>query len=461
MKIYYKNVIEFFGIEWFQTEWEKFRNIHSNVHNNSFSSNLILHEISLHPLIADVFIDQNFENEQIDFNLIKPNSPSDFNLTHLGRDLDLLKTEINERGLLIKKDLLKPEEYESHRFTLMVAAGYKIEGYKVLFVPTSSEVKRADLLVSNNTVNFYIENKRINQQASDQQRYEYFADLVDNTLNLLRLRKYYNTVVGVDAKGDINNYSKIIENAIFRKIWRNQDLKETKNLAVKFSALKFNSELYLMLKRLGHFQKYPIYTRAEDFLIASDPVNKNVILLNKNVLPDEIPSRVLALLGDANSKIKDDKKLIVYFDIGRGMSSWISNISDFLVSTVNNSRDDIFPNIDAFVLSQASLKHIGGIVQIRPNFNIIGNTKKLGGNPEVYNLFGFQGHTGMDNYLIKEFLNPVPVSSEPGQKYIECKNCGNRVIGLATNFREGELFSQMRLKCDKCFEEMDMTIKIT
>jgi len=46
---------------------------------------------------------------------------------------------------------------------------------------------------------------------------------------LLRLKKINNLVIGIDAKGNINKYDKLIEDAISKKVWRNQNLRKLTN----------------------------------------------------------------------------------------------------------------------------------------------------------------------------------------------------------------------------------------
>lgn len=460
MRKEYQTVIDFFGLDWFESSWQDYRELVEKEDSRTFSTKIILKEIMLHPLLTDVFAHQNKNEEKLDFSRIKPNSPADFHFAHLGRDLQLLQEEISKRGSHIKKDLLDSNAYESHRFNLIVAAGYKIEGYNIEFIPSSPEEKRADLFVSGAKGEFYIENKRANQNISDLPRYEFFSNLIEEVMSLLRFRKVNNLVIGIDAKGNIDKHKKTINEAINKKIWRNQKFQEIQDLNIKFSILDERAELFNFLKRQNHFRQKPMYTRSEDFLIASDPINKNIILLNKDVHQDEIPNRMKDLLEDANSKIKKDKKLIVYFDIGRGMKEWNGTISDYLYEKMSNSDGGEFSNIDTFVICQTALQHLGDLVQIRPNFNILGSIKKLGGKPEDFNLFGFQGHTGMDDYLLKDFLNPVSMLGKSGDKYIECDICGYKLIGLSTGLEEGALLSQVSMPCEQCGANMDMRIKI-
>jgi len=72
-----------------------------------------------------------------------------------------------------------------------------------------------------------------------------------------------------------------------------------------------------------------------------------------------------SLLEDANNKIKKTKKLIVYFDIGRGMKEWNAAISDYLYNKIQDSNNKDLSNIDAFVVCQTALQYLGETVQIK------------------------------------------------------------------------------------------------
>jgi len=149
--------------------------INSSRRLSFFLNKIVLKELELHPVLIDVFKVQDIKEAKLDFSKIESVPSANYHLSHLGRDLELLSVEIAERGSHLKTDLLNPIGYESHRFNLMIAAGYKIEGYKVKFVPSSPKIKRADLLVNSSKGEFYIENKRANQDVSDFPRYKFFS----------------------------------------------------------------------------------------------------------------------------------------------------------------------------------------------------------------------------------------------------------------------------------------------
>ncbi len=149
MNTYYQYVLDFFGEDWFQSNWKDFTSKRNKYPQDSLNREIVINELGLHPLLSEVFRYQKDTTiNNLDFDRITPASGSDFIFQHLGRDLSLLKEEIEARGKQIQKDLKSPFSYENHRFNLMVAAGYKLLGFKVEFVPSqSSTIKTPDLLV--------------------------------------------------------------------------------------------------------------------------------------------------------------------------------------------------------------------------------------------------------------------------------------------------------------------------
>ncbi len=452
---YYKNVIDYFGSSWFDSAWKEFREIRNKFSNDSFSSEITKLELSLHPLHRDIFTWQDLSKGYLDFDKIPQKSASDFNLSHLGRDLELLSEEIKQRGSHIKHDLLDPVAYENHRFTLLVAAGYKKLGFTVEFVPaSSSKGKTPDLLVNDT---YFIECKQRNQQSSDDSRYRFFGELVETYFGILRVKGINNYFLNIEDNGSVESHKNIIDTIIRRKIFRNQTIPNTKNTRVSLTRATDFPDLIKILKEFGHFLKAPVFTRTEDAFIASDPKLMNLFMLNKNINVAELSKSVFSLLTDADSKDKKNKKLIVYIDLGRAPSEWIANLADYLYKGVGVHA---YKNIDAFVVCRTPILYTESRTEIRPNFNIIGHTSRLGDTPDKLNLFGFQGHTGMDGYFIDGFLNPI-ITTTSGSKYIECHNCGFRLEGIATNLGNGEQLSEANMPCPKCSHAMDMTIKET
>lgn len=454
MKRYHQIVIEFFGEEWFQENWKHFCEVRKKFEKGSFNKEITELELSLHPLLEEVFRYQSGYEGLLDFDKIPDLGPADFIFSHLGRDLELLKNEISSRGNKIKDDLKEPDQFESHRFNVLVAAGFKLLGYKVNFIPTGKE-KRPDLLVENKT-KLLIESKQRNQSISDKDRYSFFGVITEEFLPLLRAQNLSDIQLNIELKSDAKLSS--IKAQILIDIL-NLILKNEKNANDEYSISihKFsdNKPLLKLLLDGGHFREYPVYTRTEDGFLASDPINKNVVWLNKSINPDKIPSAIYEELYDANSKVKNGEKLIVYLDLERGYSDWVEKLSQHILDNMDEYLKDL-PNIDAYVISQTPLKYLGKSTIIQPTFNFIGEKSKWSDTPDALNIFGFQGHTGMDDYLIKEFIMPVGSTLT---KYISCENCGYKMEGIATNLKIGQKLSQVSMPCFKCGSPMNMTLK--
>ncbi|VVA44046.1 hypothetical protein CANDROIZ_40011 [Candidatus Roizmanbacteria bacterium] len=450
--IYYKTILDFFGQKWFDYNWREFTNKRQKYSKISLNKEITILELGLHPLLREIFrYQKELTNNKLNFDKIPAKTSSDFILSHLGRDLELLSNEIKERGKHIKKDLQNPVTYENHRFNLMVAAGYKLLGFSVQFVPSkSSKGKTPDLLINDK---YFIENKQRNQHESDKPRYEFFGELVETYLEILNKKQDRDLFINIEVFGDINLHKEEIRNALNKKIWRNQNLIATKTLKISYSKLSGFPVFLKILKEAGHFQKVPVFTRTEDSFIASDPHLQNVIMLNKVIDQKELSKGVYDLLEDANSKNKDNKKLITYFDIGRAPSDWVATLSDYIYK---HGGIDKYQNIDMFVICQTPIQLKGNLSEIKPNFNLIGNTTHID-IPDKLNFFGFQGYTGMDKYFIKGFLNPSKLIK--GSKYLDCFSCGYKMIGIATNLNAGEKLSQVNMPCPQCGKPMDMIIK--
>jgi hypothetical protein len=454
MKKYHQTVIEFFGEEWFQENWRYFCEVRKKFEKGSFNKEITELELSLHPLLKEVFRYQSGYEGALDFDKIPDLGPADFIFSHLGRDLELLKNEINSHGNKIKEDLKEPDQYESHRFNILVAAGYKLLGYKVEFIATGKD-KRPDLLVENET-KLLIESKQRNQSISDKDRYRFFGEVTEECLPLLRAKNLHDIQLNIELKGD-TKLSSINEQVLIdiRNLISKNKKSTNAEYSIGINKLSDNKSLLKLLLDSGHFREYPVYTRTEDGFIASDPINKNVVWLNKSVSPDKIPSAIYEELYDANSKVKNGEKLIVYLDLERGYSDWVERLSQHILDNMDEYLRDL-PNIDAYVISQTPLKYLGKSTVIQPTFNFIGEKTKWSDTPDVLNIFGFQGHTGMDGYVLKDFIMTVGSTLT---KCISCANCGYRMEGIATNLEVGEKISQVSLPCFKCGSPMDMTLK--
>jgi hypothetical protein len=369
-----------------------------------------------------VFKHQENYDVPLDFNRIYPLGSSDFIFSHLGRDLELLSDEISIHGDRIRKDLLAPENYEANRFTLIIAAGYKLLNYKVEFIAaTSSKEKRADLLIQGKII-FLVEAKQRNQAFSDKERYSFFGKLTERFLPLLHQLNRKDIFLNIEIKygAELKTIEKSLFEDIRKLIWRNQ--KSTNgNYKITLNNLSSHRDFKKILLEGGHLREYPVFTKTEDGFIASDPINQNVVWLNKSINPKtKFPNAFYSLLEDANAKTKNGNRLLLYLDLERGSSDWVDQIAKDILEDMDTYSKD-YPNIDGYVISQIPLKFLGKTTIIQPTFNFIGKKSTWSDEPDPTKFFGMQGHTGMDDYLIKDFIMP------PGstlQKYIQCPGCG-------------------------------------
>lgn len=407
MNKYYAPVISYFTQAWFDEGWKKFCLVRNKYSKGSYAQEILKLELGMHPLQKEVFRYQGTYANGLDFGKIPVGGASDFIISHLGRDLDLLKNEISARGDKIRNDLLIPENFESTRFVLLVAAGYKLLGYEVEFLPIGRGAKTPDLLVKRNQREYLIECKQRNQDAADKNDYLFFGKLVEKYLPLLGFRGVTDTLVDIQVFFRLNaQIEQEIDLGLSRLIWRNQKTKCVNKFKIeKFSATS-NPGLMSLLQSSGHFKNVPVFTRTEDMYIASSPLSKNVIVMTKNSKEDKIPSSIYSELFDANKHDKKGKKLIVYYDFGRGFSEW-TNILGIKTFEEYKEVGQKLKNIDLFVYCQTLLKYKGATTEVRPTFNFVGDRTKIGGTPDQLNLFGFQGRTGMDAYIMPGFVSPV------------------------------------------------------
>lgn len=407
MNKYHQTVIDYFGQDWFEENWNTFCEIRSKHPKGSFAQEILKLELDLHPLLKEVFRWQGSYSNKLDFNKIPIGGASDFIFSHLGRDLDLLKEEIKERGGNVKRDLLSPEKYEGNRFVLLVATGYKLLGYEVKILAIDPRNKTPDLLVKKNQQEYLIECKQRNQEVSDKEEYLFFGQLAEKYMPLLALKSMKDILFDIQAFVDLTTQlQQEIDKEITRQIWRNQKSKDFSKFKVRILKASSNPELIALLQSSGHFQNVPVFTRTEDMYIASDPDTKNVIAMNKGAKEDKIPSNTYEELFDANKHNKGNKKLIVYYDFGRGFTTWTDSLGKQTFHEYREVEKEL-KNIDLFVFCQTLLKYKGITTEVRPTFNFIGDKKKMEGTPDQLNLFGIQGHTGMNSYIIPSFVIPT------------------------------------------------------
>jgi len=262
-------------------------------------------------------------------------------------------------------------------------------------------------LVKKNQQEYLIECKQRNQEVSDKEEYLFFGQLAEKYLPLLSLRGTKDILLDIQIFVDLATQIKQeVDKEINRQIWRNQKTKDFRKFRVGILKASSSPGLIALLQSSGHFRNVPVFTRTEDMYIASDPATKNVIAMNKSAKEDKIPSNTYGELFDANKHNKGNRKLIVYYDFGRGFTAWTNSLGKQTFNEYKEVEKEL-KNIDLFVFCQTLLKYKGTTTEVRPTFNFIGDKKKMEGTPDQLNLFGIQGHTGMNSYIIPSFVIPT------------------------------------------------------
>lgn len=403
MNKYYQIVIDFLGWEWFDSSWKSFQKKRKKYPQDSLDPEVTQLEIQLHPLLKEVFRHQDLSFDTLDFTRIPQKCLADIMLTYLGRDLELLCKEIKQRGNKIKKSLQDAIKYEGHRFTLLVAAGYKLLNYKIEFIPSSSRKgKTADLkVVDMQDRKYLIECKQRNQRLSDRQRITFLARIAEKIFPLLRTFNYSDILINIEAKGSFNDVGSLISELTRRISTGNFNEFQSKQNIIKivFARISKNLQIRNLLINSGHLQGKPATTTTPDYFFTSE--GNNAIFLNKDVDPDFLPQNVYDLLEDANKKNRNRERLLVYFDVGTGMGEWCETLA-LQIKRKFKENKNAYPNIAGVVICHTLPEiDLDRKVIFNPRLFMVGFKSRLGGLPKNLNLFGAQGKSGLDGYLIQ------------------------------------------------------------
>lgn len=397
MHHYVKELQDFFGQAWFDKEIHNFKKDSVSVPEDVIDSEQIRRELELHPLIYTL-INYVGDAKSINFDRL-PDDGTYQVLLHLGRDLELLAKEIRQRGTKIKDALLRPNEFNSYRFMLLVAAGYKMLGYKVEILPEKSH-KTADLAVYKSpNQDYLVECKQRNQNMADCERYNQTAVLAEYLFPLFKANKITHLTLEVHSDVKLHDYLDLLKKIITVSIrcGRYEPVNlEAGRIRVLFFDTKTKGNLHQILENERNIRKVTYISRCEDAFVAADCVNCNVVQLDKDVKEEAL---ITSLLEDANMKEKDRRKLVVYYDLGRAYSTWVEKATK-TVFEERTKQNDCYPNIDCLFACQTMEKFIGGQIFFQPSFTCTAKVSSMGNNIETLDLLGFQGNTGMDSYFI-------------------------------------------------------------
>lgn len=381
---------------WLENLWKDYRKYLVTTDPNLIDLNQVKYELNLHPLIKDIAPHLDINKDEVDLDKIS-NNPTFNILNLLGRDIYLLKDEIMARGKRFINDLQKANEYESQRFTLLIAAGYKLLGYKVEFLPTNDN-KTADLHVWNEVADYIVECKMRNQSQSDKDRYILVTEAAIELFKMFVANNIKDTTVQIILEKDIQLNNGFLLQSLVVTILNAPIFKHTFDHlgdTVNVKVFKTTDKLLKMLGDDLNINKISYMGRALDTINGIDRQNRNVLIINKKVKESDL---YLDLLNDANMKEKQNRKLIVYYDLGRGYDNWPQSIAKKVFDDINNNIS-LFPNIDCLFTLQSLPKYRDGLVILEPSIHYVGQKSKLGDAPDKLNLFGVQGDTGIENYL--------------------------------------------------------------
>lgn len=411
MNNYHWVVSDFFGNDWLNKQWTEYHELISNFNPDSpdsLDTSIIKAEINLHPLVS-IFINSQKKGKQIDFSKLNPKYAQHTLITHLGRDLDLLKSEIDKRGNRFRRGLFDPNEYESYRFVLLIAACFKLQNYTVEFIPETNSKTTPDIYVSHpKNGEFFIECKQRNQHIADFARYDLISSFGEDILNTLVTLNTQGIAIEIEITNEnVLKDQKLkleLRGEIIRNLWLGRVLFQLSKFYCTVSFRKSSPPSYQSaINHPLNINKRRIYFRAEDAILLVDPPNDNLIVMMKNARIEHIPEKIPELLEDANKKTKDGKKLLVYFDMGRGHIEWANQLSATLLQELKSGVKR-YPNIDmlAFCKTMPLILPDGNWI-IKPDFRNIGTLTELGFHPADIKLLGTQGGTGMDEYFITDF----------------------------------------------------------
>lgn len=401
MHKYIKVIHDFYGSAWLNEQWKKFLMFKSNDDPDNIDSKQIEAELKMHPLM---YMLANYLGDSKLVDLNKPFSETDGMyqvLLHLGRDIELLSFEISQRGSKLKLDLLKPNEFNSHRFMLLIAAGYKILGYKVEFIPQKQGHKMPDIHVwKSEKQDFVIECKQRDQNKADFERYLFTAVLAEKIFPILKAKNIKKITIEIYADLKLEPHKDVLEKIIriaiacgrFEPIYL-----ENEKIKILFYNTDSRGNYDQILYSERNINKVTYVSRCEDAFVAADCKNSNVIFLDKEIKEEKV---LTDLLIDANLKEKDGKKLIVYYDLGRSYESWVEIIVKKLFENRTTGLD-VYPNIDCLFACQTMEKYKEGKIFYQPFFTSTARLSSMGGDPQQLELVGLQGDTGIDHYFLE------------------------------------------------------------
>lgn len=398
---YRNSFFKMFGNNFLENGADTFFKLRNKISNKDlYSVDIPLLELKLHPIIKDVLRTFKPGQEKFDQNILPSHSKADAELMLLGRDLHLLHDELLENPDVYaeyQRELSNPQLYRARRFELMIAAGYKIQGYSIHFVARESDKNKktyefSATLPSGKSVQ--VECKQRNQALVDSAAVNYLSLLMKKLAPVFCDGKH-NLIVSTDLKSinlsQVNELAKLIASHIESKTYFQQIATELGSIEIKeYSKYQLQNTLFSELDR-----QHPTYTTTDDEYISC---YKGFYLMIRRSLGDEILKSYNRLFSDAKKKfgIADECRL-VYFDI----CDLPTDEADRIASAI---KANPIPSVDGVFLLKSILHLVpSGIGQSAITFSPATKTylkkSKMEKGILPDNIFGLQGDTGFDDYI--------------------------------------------------------------
>lgn len=377
-----------------------FKNRNKISNKDTYSAEIPILEIKLHPIIKDVLRTFQPGQEKFDKNILPSGCKADSELMLLGRDLYILHNELLVNPDVYaeyQRELVKPQLYRARRFELMVAAGYKIQGYAIHFIARESGNNKKTYEFSATSPegkNIQVECKQRNQTLVDSAVVNQLSHLMKRLAPLF-CDGNHNLIVSIDPKSinlsQINELAKLIARHIKNKTYFQQITTELGSIEIKgYSKHQIKRSLFSELDRL-----HPTYTTTEDEYISC---HNGFYLMIRRSLGDEILKSYNRLFSDAKKKFGiADVCRLVYFDIG----DLPVDETDRIASAIKTNP---IPSVDGVFLLKSILHLVpSGMGQSAITFSPATKTylkkSKMDEGIIPDNVFGLQGDTGFDNYI--------------------------------------------------------------
>jgi len=398
---YRKSFEEIFGADFIpESVNEFFRRRNKISSNDTYSVDIIILELKLHPIIKDVLRIFKPGQELFDQSQFPDHCKADAELILLGRDLHVLHDDLLENPDVYaeyQRELANPQSYRARRFELMVAAGYKIQGYAIHFIARESDKSKKTYefeATSPSGKNIQVECKQRNQALVDSAAVNYLT-LLMKKLSPVLCDGNHNLIVSIDPKSinfsQVDELTRLVISYVKSRTYFQLIVTEIGGIEIKeYTKHEIQNSRFSELDR-----SHPTYTTTEDEYIAC---HKGFYLMLRRSLGDEVLKSYNRLFSDAKKKFDvTDICRIVYFDVGELPVDETDRISLSI-------KANPIPGVDGVFLLKSILHLVpSGLGQntitFSPATKAYFNKSKMSEGILPASIFGLQGDTGFDNYI--------------------------------------------------------------